>query len=207
MRKKKKKKIAYRYGIPGIAFLVPALYIWNQTLKKREPPSDDLQKNCIAALESCTSKRMSVVSCILLALVVACSFREGKLCGGHFRYILEFLISVGFGAAVFVDGPSSGSVIANFEGAINTTLICDVTIEGVGLIDTSWSVANFRGIPRRLLIDISDQNLFFTGGSLFNELTISSWTSEVDQVIVFCGSGLQPTQANVTLRLYRKYVL
>ena len=151
------------------------------------------------------------MSCILLALVVACSFREGKsVCGGHFRYILEFLISVGFGAAIlgFVDGTSSGSVIANFEGAINTTLICDVTLEGVGPIDTSWSVANIRGIgPRRLLIDISDQNLFFTGGSLFNELTISNWTSEVDQVIVFCGSGFQPTQANVTLRLYRKYVL
>ena len=96
---------------------------------------------------------------------------------------------------------------ANSEGAINaTTLTCDVTIEGVGLIDTSWSVANFQGVgPRRFISDISNQNLFLIGGSRFNKLTISNWTSEVDQVMVFCGSGLQPTLANVTLRLYRKF--
>ena len=87
-------------------------------------------------------------------------------------------ICVGCGAANFVGLPS-GSVTANSERDINaSTLTCDVTIEGVGLIDTSWRVANFQGVsPRRI---ISNQNLFLIGGLRFNKLTISNWTSEVD---------------------------
>lgn len=112
-------------------------------------------------------------------------------------------ISVGFGVADL--GPSSGSVVANFVGAINaTTLRCDVTFLG-SQIDTFWSVANFRGVVSRQGLILLSQNLFLTGGMFLNELTVANWTSEVDKVIVFCGSGSQPTQANVTLRLYRKF--
>ena len=109
---------------------------------------------------------------------------------------------VGFGAANFV-GPPSGSVIANFEGAINaTTLTCDVTNEGIQ-IQTFWSVGNFQGVSGRQALGIMLQNLFVIGGgSLLNELTVSSWTFEVDRVIIFCGTGSEPTQANVTLRIY-----
>ena len=114
---------------------------------------------------------------------------------------------VGYGAASFVDPAPSGSVVANFEGTINAaTLICNVT-RGEDQIDTFWSFANFRGVDGRqsLLTLGSSQNLFFAGGLFLNELTITNWTSEVDQVIAFCGTGGDPTQANVTLRIYRKF--
>ena len=114
---------------------------------------------------------------------------------------------VGYGAASFVDPAPSGSVVANFEGTINaTTLICNVT-RGEDQIDTFWSFANFRGVDGRqsLLTLGSSQNLFLAGGLFLNELTITNWTSEVDQVIAFCGTGGDPTQANMTLRIYRKF--
>ena len=113
---------------------------------------------------------------------------------------------IGFGAAEFVGLAPDVSVVANFEGAINsTTLTCVVTNEGFQ-IDASWSLANFRGVEsRRGLVLIPDQTLFLVGGLFFDELTVTNWTSEVDQVIVFCGTGEQPAQANVTLRTYREF--
>ena len=102
----------------------------------------------------------------------------------------------------------SGSVVANFEGTINaTTLICNVT-RGEVQIDTFWSFANFRGVAGRqslLSLSMSTQNLFLAEGLFLNEVTITNWTSEVDQVIAFCGTGGDPTQANVTLRIYSKF--
>ena len=97
-------------------------------------------------------------------------------------------------------------MIANFEGAINaTTLICNVT-RGENQIDTFWRIANFRGVAgnQALINLISSQNIFMAHGLYLNELRVTNWTSEVDQVIVFCGTGSEPTQANVTLRIYRK---
>ena len=118
-----------------------------------------------------------------------------------------FFAFVGYGAADFIDPAPSGSVIANFEGTINaTTLICIVT-RGETQIDTFWSIANFRGVAdRQSLLSLgSSPNLFVVEGLFFDELTITNWTSEIDQVIVFCGTGGEPMQANVTLRIYRKF--
>ena len=97
-------------------------------------------------------------------------------------------------------------MIANFEGAINaTTLICNVT-RGENQIDTFWRIANFCGVAgrRSLLTLMSSQNIFVAEGLFLNELMVTNWTSEVDRVIVFCGTGGDPTQTNVTLRIYRK---
>ena len=121
-------------------------------------------------------------------------------------YILK--IFVGYGAADFVGPSPSGSVIANFEGTINaTTLTCNVTVNQGAVtvqLDTLWSFANFRGVAgsQSLITLGSSQNLFLAGGPFLNELTVTNWTTEVDQVIVFCGSD---GEANVTLRIYREF--
>ena len=117
-------------------------------------------------------------------------------------------VTVGYsqGVANFISPAPSGSMIANFEGAINaTTLICNVT-RGENQIDTFWRIANFRGVAgRRSLLNLmSSQNIFVAEGLFLNELIVTNWTSEVDRVIVFCGTGGDPTQTNVTLRIYRK---
>jgi hypothetical protein len=115
---------------------------------------------------------------------------------------------VGYGVADFISPVPSGSVVANFEGVVNApTLICNVT-RGEIQIDTFWSIANFRGVPSgvSLLNLMSSQNVFLAEGIFLNELRVTNWTSEVDQVIVFCGTGGNPTQTNVTLRVYRKLI-
>ena len=121
--------------------------------------------------------------------------------------ILLCIFVVGYGVADFISPAPSGSVIANFEGVTNgPTLICNVT-RGETQTDTFWSIANFRGVTGRqsLISLVSRQNLFLAQGSFFNELVVTNWTSEVDRVTVFCGTGGDPTQANVTLRIYRKF--
>ena len=95
-------------------------------------------------------------------------------------------------------------MIANFEGAINATVM--LLVEKIRLIATFWRIANFRGVveSRALINLISSQNIFIAHGLYLNELRVTNWTSEVDRVIVFCGIGGNPTQTNVTLRIYRK---
>ena len=115
----------------------------------------------------------------------------------------QIIFFVGYGVADFISPVPSGSVVANFEGAINaTTLICNVT-RGETQIDTFWSFANFRGVAGiQALILI--QSPFLANGFFLNELIVTNWMSEVDRVIVFCGTGGDPTQTNVTLKIYRK---
>jgi hypothetical protein len=122
--------------------------------------------------------------------------------------IIATSYSIASGAVVdFISPAPSSSVVANFEGAVNaTTLICNVT-RGENQIDTFWRIGNFRGVTglQSLLNFInSSQNIFLAQGLFLNELIITNWTSEVDRVIVFCGTGAEPKQANVTLRIYRK---
>ena len=107
----------------------------------------------------------------------------------------------------FID-PPSGSVIANFEGTLNaTTLTCNVTNEGFQ-ISTFWSVANYQGVAGTQTVNsLNRPDLFLIGGGSFiNQLTITNWTSEVDGVTVFCGIGSDLEQANVLIRIYRKFV-
>ena len=118
---------------------------------------------------------------------------------------------VAFGAAQV--NPPSGSVIANFEGTVNaTTLICNVTDEFGNRAVTSWDLGNFRGVSRQgFTIDLAP-NLFLVGGDPIpgspeftyeNQMMILNLTSELDQVMVFC--GLIFAEAEFTLRIYRKF--
>ena len=110
----------------------------------------------------------------------------------------------------FID-PPSGSVVANFEGSLNpTTLTCNISHEGSQRY-TFWSIANFRGVAgRQPLGTLRNQNLplhlILEMDSFFNQVIVTNWTTELDRVIIFCGIGSQPSQANITLRLYRKFV-
>lgn len=107
----------------------------------------------------------------------------------------------------FID-PPAGSVVANFESSRNaTTLTCNVSHEG-SQIPTFWSVVNFQGVAgRQSLGTLRNQNLLLIlqRGSFLLQVNVTNWTSEVDGVIVFCGTGSEPRQANVTLRLYCKH--
>ena len=110
--------------------------------------------------------------------------------------------------------PPSGSVIVNFEGTPNaTTIVCNITLSGGPQITTQWNVANFRGGDQNSLQSVHVHvapELFSVGGDpipntdfLFdNKLTILDWAAELDGVIVYCGTGPDPQQANFTLRIY-----
>ena len=76
-------------------------------------------------------------------------------------------------------------------------------------------MGNFRGSgPNDLqhIADLEAPELFFVSGDPFpntnflynNRLTILSWTTELDEVIGYCGTGQIPQQAHIILRVYRK---
>ena len=118
------------------------------------------------------------------------------------------------GAVDFVD-PSSGSTIFNLEGAINaTTLTCNISHNGLQ-ISTQWHW--MRGSGSILdLVPISDvsEDFVVSGNpdptdprfTFRNRLTIVNWTSELDGATVFCGTGAQPKQANIRLRVVCKFL-
>ena len=119
------------------------------------------------------------------------------------------------GAVRFTD-PPSGSVIVNFEGTENfTTITCNVTnSEGIQ-ISTQWSLGNFRGSDRLQTINNAAPELFEIDGdpqpgTIFtfeNYLTVLNLVSDLDRVIVYCGTGAWPQEASFTLRIYSKLIV
>ena len=116
------------------------------------------------------------------------------------------------GVVDFVD-PPSGSVIANFEGTLNAaTLRCNINNEGVQ-IGTQWSIENFRGNSALQIVIDAAPDLFEFGGDLrpgsntdtfLNQVTVLNFTSDLDNAIVYCGTGIERRMANFTLRIYSK---
>ena len=122
--------------------------------------------------------------------------------------------------ASFVDLPHQtgrSNVVANFEGTVNEpTLTCNVTNEMCNQVTTVWSVANFKGEPatRGLVLVDPDGTYFSVSGHLRsivnltityqNRITIVNWTSALDGVTLFCGTGGFPERASVSLRVYSK---
>ena len=117
----------------------------------------------------------------------------------------------GHGAARFIDLPTE-DMVANFEGAVNaTTLTCDVTNEG-SQVSTIWSVANFGEVaaPRPVTIADPESDFLLIGGdprpnltfTFGNRITVLNWTSAVDVVTLFCGTGREPEQVSISLRIY-----
>ena len=110
--------------------------------------------------------------------------------------------------------PDSGSTIAGFEGTLDAaTLTCNITVGNQ--ISTTWSVGNFRGVAGTQTIGVNfATELFSIGGdpdpnnpglTYLNQLTILNLTSELDGVMVFCGTGATLEQALFLLRVYRKF--
>ena len=113
----------------------------------------------------------------------------------------------------FVD-PPSGSVIANFEGSLNAaTLRCNISNQGVQ-ISTQWSIENLGGNSAlQRVVDVL-LDLFEVGGDLrpgsttgtfLNQITVLNFTSDLDNTILYCGTGQERRQAKFTLRLYREF--
>ena len=113
--------------------------------------------------------------------------------------------------------PPSGSVIADFEGTANvTTLVCNVTGPTNERGITVWSVENFRGGSgvAGLLLTTAPELFGFGGDPIpsapnftyLNRLTIRQLTSELDEVVLYCGTGSSSLQANFLLRIYRKQI-
>ena len=123
------------------------------------------------------------------------------------------MYATGLGQAFGVD-PPSGSVIANFEGTLNaTTINCSVTNSQGIRVNTQWTLTNFGGDLDALftLNNIAPELFSFSGDPIpgfnityMNSLTVTNLTSDLDGVIIYCGTGLQSQQANFTLRIYRK---
>ena len=112
-----------------------------------------------------------------------------------------------------VTDPPSGSVVGNFEGAINAiTVTCNVTDQLGNRAINTWSVGNFRGAQLRGFDLNLAPELFLVGGDPIpsfpsatydNQMTILNLTSELDHVVLYCGLGGK-LEANFTLRIYRK---
>ena len=111
--------------------------------------------------------------------------------------------------------PPSGSVVANFEGSLNAiTINCSVTSSQGARITTQWTLENFRGSTALVTPNNAAPELFSFGGdpvpgfnfTYENTLTVTNLTSDLDGVIVYCGTGVQPQQANFTLKIYRKFL-
>ena len=121
------------------------------------------------------------------------------------------MYTVGHGAVDFVE-PTNGTLVANFEGTENvTTITCNITNGGVR-ISTQWSIENFRNVPG--LQSLTDEVVYtipefmIDDTSTFrNRLIILVLSSELDGVIIYCGTGQQRRQANFPVRVYREFLL
>jgi hypothetical protein len=121
--------------------------------------------------------------------------------------------TIGLGIVTFSD-PPSGSVVANFKGTINaTTLTCNVSNNG-HQIASIWTVKDFRNTSGHDVVTRVAPDLFHVDGdpdsfvdtpreNFDNRLTILNFTSELDGMILYCGTKANPDEANFTLRLYR----
>ena len=95
--------------------------------------------------------------------------------------------------------PPSGSVIANFVGALNAiTINCSVTNSQGARISTGWTLINFGGSDAIFTPNnTASPELFgFSGDSVpgfhftyENSLAITNLTSDLDGVIVYCGTS------------------
>ena len=77
---------------------------------------------------------------------------------------------------------------------------------------TEWSVQNFRGTSglQGITTDLAPELFIITGDEIptlpefmFNNiLVIRNLSSELDGVIIHCGTGQSPREANFTIRIY-----
>lgn len=128
--------------------------------------------------------------------------------------LLDFPVGLALADFVQVD-PPSGSVVADFEGAVNASILtCNVTNSEGFMVSTAWFVQGFRGSSSLQAISGNfETEIFSVGGdprpndpsrTFLNELTILNFAADLDGVTVYCGTGQNREQANFTLRVYSK---
>ena len=109
--------------------------------------------------------------------------------------------------------PPSGTLLANFEGARNaTTIFCNISGDGITQVSTTWSIQNYRGSTGVVDITGGPEPFVVSGDTIpadprftfLNMLTISTWIADLDQSIVYCGTGQDQRGATFPLRVYRK---
>jgi hypothetical protein len=144
----------------------------------------------------------------ILYVLKDCEFNTQS---AQFSYV-KVLFSTGLGVVLFSQ-PPNGTLIANFEGAMNaTTLFCNISGDGINQITTTWSIQNYRGSTGLVDITSSPEPFIVSGPpnplapqfSLLNELTVSNWSSDLDGATIFCGTGQDQREASFFLRAYRK---
>ena len=106
-------------------------------------------------------------------------------------------------------------MITNFEGTGNAiTITCNITNSQGMQITTQWLLEDFGNSAPGMLVSIANvpAGLFEIGGDPFpgvpgtyeNRLTVLNLTHMLDEVVVHCGTGGDPRQGSITLRIYRK---
>jgi hypothetical protein len=125
-----------------------------------------------------------------------------------------FLICKGFDIRL-KSIPSSGMFLADNLGTENfTTLNCSILAYNEPVY-IRWSMENFRSISSNLTVDndtapesfyIEESMINITSTNFFTQshLTILNLTSDLDGVVVFCGTHEDPKVANFSLRVYCK---
>lgn len=110
--------------------------------------------------------------------------------------------------------PLSGSLLVDYCGAKNfTTLNCSI-LTSSRPVHIVWSVQHLRNNSAILMVeDNTEPELFYIVESVktasqnfFSQsyFTILNLTSELDGVIVYCGTKEEPKIANFSLRIYCK---
>ena len=68
-----------------------------------------------------------------------------------------------------------------------------------------WNVNYKQENNHQQLTEIHNEVFFIHGGILNTKLTILTLSSNLDGVLVYCGTEDEPLIANFTLRIYRKH--
>ena len=112
--------------------------------------------------------------------------------------------------------PESGSLLASLEGSVNTTTFtCNIfSPTHIEQQMTIWRLKNLQGNPELQPISnctASSMFLIHVNRDVWDDnfkdykLTVQNLTSDLDGVIVYCGTEQEPELANFTLRIYRKW--
>ena len=108
--------------------------------------------------------------------------------------------------------PESGSVIAGDEGTPNITLYCDLRNENGDRLVVNWLKQPRQAGQGGQAIPLDDDNFEFSGVTIVTDdgnfsqnsnLTITSLTDELDDVIIIC--SFDEPEAEFSLRIYRTY--
>ena len=97
--------------------------------------------------------------------------------------------------------PDNGTLIADFEGATNLSVLVCKAFSHNQQTPTVWSMRNFTSdkllpLPQTLAVD----------DGLYNSaLAVLNLTPDLDGVVLYCGTKERPKLAHFQLRIYSKF--